>query len=185
MLTAARAIVILSWFAVFAGWVIQWSWARTGRSESGRRVNALSMLGMLLELASFVPLLIWRDPNPPAPLLIIGAVLSIGSAALGWSAGAHLGAQLRIQAVVTEGHRLVTSGPYSLVRHPIYLSLLGFLIGTGLVFSRPVAFLMAVPLLVIGIEIRMRAEEQLLAAHFGEEFQAYRRRVAAWLPGIR
>jgi protein-S-isoprenylcysteine O-methyltransferase Ste14 len=53
------------------------------------------------------------------------------------------------------------------------------------VFSRPSAFLVAIPMMVLGTEIRLRAEDKLLAAHFGEEFQAYRRRVSAWLPGIR
>jgi protein-S-isoprenylcysteine O-methyltransferase Ste14 len=37
-------------------------------------------------------------------------------------------------------------------------------------------------LFIIGTEIRVRIEERLLASHFGEEFQAYKRSVPAYLP---
>jgi protein-S-isoprenylcysteine O-methyltransferase Ste14 len=187
MLIAARAAVMLSWFAVFGGWVLQWWHARHGRSDAGRKVNRASVAGMLLELTSFVILVLWREPVPVYPgVVYVGAsLLAISSAVLGWVAGLHLGAQLRVQAVVTSEHRLVTSGPYSVVRHPIYACLFGFLIATGLVFSRPLALVAALPVFVLGTEIRLRAEDRLLAEHFGEEFQAYRRRVSAWLPGLR
>lgn len=187
MLTAARAVVMLSWVAVFAGWVLQWWRARQGRSEAGRKVNRGSVAGMLLELASLVILVLWREPVPifPGVVYVGAALLAVSSAVLGWVAGLHLGAQLRIQAVVTSEHKLVTSGPYSVIRHPIYACLFGFLIATGLVFSRPLALLAALPVFILGTEIRLRAEERLLAEHFGKEFQAYRQRVSAWLPGLR
>jgi protein-S-isoprenylcysteine O-methyltransferase Ste14 len=187
MLTAARVVVVLSWIVVFIGWVRQWLRARAGRSEWGRRVNPVSLIGMTLELGSFIFPLIFLAPELSVPpwLCVFAALLAVASAALGWAAGEHLGAQLRIQAVVTDTHRLITSGPYSVVRHPIYACLFGFLISTGLVFSRPIALLIAIPILVIGTEIRMRAEDKLLETRFGEEFEAYRRRVSAWLPGIR
>jgi protein-S-isoprenylcysteine O-methyltransferase Ste14 len=187
MLTAARIVILLSWLAVFAGWVRQWRRARSGRSERGRTANPFSKLGMAFEFGSFVWLALLRDPAPAYPswVYMLAAVLAVASAFLGWAAGAHLGAQLRVQAVVTSSHRLITSGPYSIVRHPIYACLFGFLIATGLVLSRPSAFLVAIPMMIVGTEIRLRAEDKLLAQHFGAEFDAYRRRVAAWLPGIR
>jgi protein-S-isoprenylcysteine O-methyltransferase Ste14 len=187
MLTAARAVVVLSWIAVFSGWVLQWLRARSRRSERGRRVSRASLIGMVLEFSAFVVLFLFPRPDPsiPGSVCVLAALLAVSSAVLGWAAGAYLGAQLRIQAVVTDTHQLITSGPYSVIRHPIYACLLGFLISTGLVFSRPVALLIAIPVMVIGTEIRVRLEDKLLQAHFGEEFEAYRRRVSAWLPGIR
>lgn len=187
MLNAARTVVLLSWVAVFAGWVLQWWRARRGRSEAGRTVNRGSVPGMVLELGSFLILALLREPAPVVPgwVCVMAALMAISSAVLGWMAGLHLGAQLRVQAVVTSTHRLITSGPYSRVRHPIYACLLGFFIATGLVFSRPLAIVAALPVLILGTEIRVRAEDKLLAARFGEEFEVYRQRVSAWLPGIR
>ena len=81
-----------------------------------------------------------------------------------------LGRQWRIDAGLSADHELVTRGPHRVVRHPIYTSML-FAIGA-------VCF-------VAGTEIRVHIEEKLLAARFGEQFTAYRRRVPAYVPSVR
>jgi hypothetical protein len=91
---------------------------------------------------------------------------------LSWTGTLALGRQWRIDAGLSADHELVTHGPYRVVRHPIYTSMLPlFAIGA-------VCF-------VAGTEIRVRIEEKLLAAHFGDQFTAYRRRVPAYIPFLR
>jgi protein-S-isoprenylcysteine O-methyltransferase Ste14 len=97
----------------------------------------------------------------------------------------HLGRQWRIQAVITDDHRLVTTGPYALVRHPVYLAFLAMLVATVLVRASAAAGAVSVLLFVAGTEIRIAAEDGILAEAFPSEFPGYRRRVAAWLPGVR
>ena len=74
------------------------------------------------------------------------------------------------------------SGPYALVRNPIYTSMLLVLCATGIIVALWQFFLLALLLFVAGTEIRVRIEEKLLASRFGEQFQAYRRSVPAYLP---
>lgn len=80
---------------------------------------------------------------------------------------------------------LIESGPYALVRHPIFLALLGLLIASGLVLTNRVALLGAVAMYLIGTEIRVHAEEGILQRRFGSAFDTYRRRVPAYLPFLR
>ena len=184
----ARWIVFGSGLVAFAFWVMQWAKAREGRSESGRVLNPAGRAGILIEAAGAIVLMLWPAPHPadlPAWLYPAAGTLAMASALFGIVAGIHLGRQMRVQAVVTEDHKLITSGPYSIVRHPIYTCLLGLFFSAALVFAHPMALLVAGPIFLIGTEIRMRAEDKLLAAHFGPQFDEYRRRVSAYLPGVR
>lgn len=80
---------------------------------------------------------------------------------------------------------LVTSGPYRLLRHPIYTSMLCILCGTGWLLTPLPMVLAAVIVFMVGTEIRVRIEDRLLGERFGEPFQQYRRRVAAYIPFLR
>ena len=188
MIIAARAIVFGSGLLAFAFWVRQWLAARKGRTETRRVVNSASRVGILVELLAAGVLFLWPQPHPPGLsewVYVFGSALAVGSALLGVLAGRHLGEHMRVQAVVTAEHRLIMTGPYFLVRHPIYTCLLGLFFAAGMVFPHPQALLLAGPIFLAGTEIRMRAEDKLLAARFGREFDVYRQCVKSCVPGIR
>ncbi len=92
--------------------------------------------------------------------------------------GPSTGFGVRLQA----GHRLITSGPYALVRHPMYLAVITAGIG-GLLLYRTWAML-AFAVAMFGLSARAHREEEALAAEFGAAWEAYCRRVPAWLPRI-
>ena len=71
-----------------------------------------------------------------------------------------------------------------MVRNPIYLAMFGALVATGLVFSKWWAFFPAVVVFLIGTWIRIRSEEKLLCATFGQEWTDYTRRAPAMFPGF-
>jgi protein-S-isoprenylcysteine O-methyltransferase Ste14 len=112
-------------------------------------------------------------------------VLGPASVTLAWSAVRHLGKQWRIQAALSEDHELVQTGPYRWVRHPIYASMLGMLLATGFAWSWWPLLLVALAIFLVGTEIRVHAEERLLADRFGESFADYRSRVRAYVPLLR
>ena len=120
-----------------------------------------------------------------APRLIASLILSPASVLLSFLALGHLGDQWRIQAVVTRDHLLITTGPYATVRHPVYLAILLALLATVLARGSWPLSLVAVALYILGTEIRVRAEDGLLAARFGAEFARYKARVPAYIPFIR
>jgi protein-S-isoprenylcysteine O-methyltransferase Ste14 len=127
-------------------------------------------------------------PMPRAAEIVVTALtIAIGAASV-WLSGAAvrtLGKQWTYQARVVEGHELITQGPYSLVRNPIYLGMFGMLLTTGLAVGRWPVLLAAIVIFLIGIEIRIRAEEKLLREAFGEKFDEYARRVPALIPHYR
>ena len=84
---------------------------------------------------------------------------------------------------IQPGHTLVTTGIYRYVRNPSYLGLLVTTLGWGLGF-RALAGVVLTVLLIPPLVARMRAEEALLRAQFGAEYDAYRARTWRLIPGV-
>jgi protein-S-isoprenylcysteine O-methyltransferase Ste14 len=149
-------------------------------------VNKASRWGVLLQLVSFTLLWqghFWTRSLPPWRLAV--SVVLFGFAiALSWSSSRALAGQLRVDAALGADHHLVRSGAYALVRNPIYTSMLLVICATGVIVTAWRLFVPAVILFVMGTEIRVRSEEKLLASRFGEDFQAYRRKVPAYIPFV-
>ena len=95
------------------------------------------------------------------------------------SLGSNWSGEVRI---ATE-HRLVRSGPYRFIRHPIYTAVLGMYCGTALV-SGEIHALVAIVLVTVAYWRKIRMEERALAESFGAEHEAYRRETWAWVPGL-
>ena len=117
---------------------------------------------------------------------MLSIVLLAVAAIVSFQAAQALGTQLRIDASLSEGHRLIRSGPYRWVRHPVYSSFLCLLLGSGLMITKTWWLMAAgVAVFLCGTEIRVRVEDAMLADHFGTQFDEYRRAVSAYLPGVR
>jgi protein-S-isoprenylcysteine O-methyltransferase Ste14 len=127
--------------------------------------------------------------SPPlhALALAVGALLyfpGLGLALWGRSAlGAMYNVSMSVGVQLHAGHRLITSGPYALVRHPMYLGIILAAWGGLLLYCTWACVFAAV--VFLGLAVRARREEQALAAEFGAEWGAYCRRVPGWLPRLR
>jgi protein-S-isoprenylcysteine O-methyltransferase Ste14 len=93
-----------------------------------------------------------------------------------------LGKQWSLQARVLENHELIRTGPYRLVRHPIYTGILGMILAAALTWSNWLGFMVSIGLFAIGTIIRVRSEENLLRAQFGAAFEDYKSAVPAVIP---
>jgi protein-S-isoprenylcysteine O-methyltransferase Ste14 len=118
-------------------------------------------------------------------LQLAGVVLAAGSALFAAWAMWSLGRSYGIRMDLFEGHRLVTEGPYRVVRHPMYLGILSFHIGA--IFAlQSMLLLAATALLVVPFTaVRIVAEERVLLQGFGEAYGSFVRRVPALVPFAR
>jgi protein-S-isoprenylcysteine O-methyltransferase Ste14 len=115
--------------------------------------------------------------QPDASGLALGFTLA-GTGLAFWSVW-HLGTSF---SLLPQARRLVTTGPYRYVRHPIYLG--GLLITVGEVWLRfsPVVVLLNIVFVAAQL-VRLRYEEEILGQAF-PEFAEYRQRTSALVPGI-
>jgi protein-S-isoprenylcysteine O-methyltransferase Ste14 len=186
----ARLWVVLCWCA----WLGVFLGGKRPAKEAAVRRETSARVGIVLQALSFFPAWwlraemfpAWALPHPVIWLLSALVIpLAAGSVLMVEAARRELGKQWSYEARLVEGHRLVVGGPYGHVRHPIYSAMLGMLLATTLAFSVWWAAPIACGIFAAGTIIRMRAEERLLEAAFGEDFVAYRKHVPAVIPRLR
>ena len=93
----------------------------------------------------------------------------------------HLGTNWSGIVTVKEGHELVTSGPYALVRHPIYSGLVLAFAGSAIACGEWRGAL-AGAIVAASLWRKLRLEERWMAERFGDAYERYRDRVRALVP---
>ena len=115
-------------------------------------------------------------------LALCGCLLALAGAALVLWSRAELGAAWSLVPTAEQGTGLVTTGPYRLIRHPIYLGLSLLAMGEALAFSSWPAVLVVFSAIVPTFVWRAYAEERLLADTFGEQYAHYRKLTKMMIP---
>ena len=181
--------IILLWFGFAAIFL-----TRKKPSASTDATKApRSWAGLILQSVAYMP--VWAIRRVPvfSPLLgdyfilnivlqVFAGILAATSVWLVMAAIKELGKQWSLQARLIEGHKLVTTGVYQIVRHPIYTAMLGMLVATGIAFSRWYVELPAIVVFIIGTKIRTVFEERLLRDAFGQEFEDFQASVPGLIP---
>jgi protein-S-isoprenylcysteine O-methyltransferase Ste14 len=158
------------------------------REWLARATRSRLLLGVL-EVATVVvwALLLrgrWRFlPEHDGGVAFAGAVLALTGALFAAWAKSSLGRLFSPQLGVQKDHTLVTSGPYGVVRHPIYLGLVDFVLGSAL-FWNDVALVGVALLFILFFTLQLRIEERFFAGHFGREWDEYRARTPALFPRL-
>jgi protein-S-isoprenylcysteine O-methyltransferase Ste14 len=131
---------------------------------------------------AFYPFNLRFVPEPPW-LAPAGLGLQIAFACLYIWSKRHLSRNWSGRIQTTSEHQLIRSGPYRLLRHPMYTAILGMFLGTALVWGQYHALIALV--IAIGAYVRkIRLEEPHLRHHFGVAYEAYQRDSWALIPGI-
>jgi protein-S-isoprenylcysteine O-methyltransferase Ste14 len=175
-------IIWLVWFVPFALFM-----PRGKRNVS--RTDRRAMWGVVLESVGFFLVYTHGPAAWAAPVEGWRLTLCLACAAVAWvfswTSIRQLGPQWRIQAGLNVDHKLVTTGAYRVVRHPIYASMFWMLLaGIALVGTLPL-WPAALALFHLGTEIRVAAEDKLLQDRFGAEFEDWKRRTPAYIPWTR
>lgn len=126
-------------------------------------------------------------PSARSWMVIVGALLYFpGMAFTLWgrlALGKNYFVSTGFGAQLFEDHQLITSGPFAIVRHPMYAGLILAAMGALLIYMTwtTLYFALFAPLTLV----RAKREEQALAEEFGEQWMDYCRRVPAFIPYLQ
>jgi protein-S-isoprenylcysteine O-methyltransferase Ste14 len=179
-------VTISLWLAWWVSWMLAAFWReRTAkqpptRSQIVYRVLAIS--GVLLLFDRIFPpidLPLWHWSLPVQWALV---VVSLGGFAFTWWARIHLGRLWSSNVGRKADHRIVDTGPYAIVRHPIYTGIIIASVATAALQATASAWI-GVALLTTGWYVKARLEERFLREQLGpENYDAYARRVPMLIP---
>ena len=177
--------------ALWIMWLVYWVVSALGAKRVERRESIGSRLCHQLPMAAGAFLL--GVPRIPGPALearfhahtfgwfLAGLVAVALGLAFSVVARHRLGGNWSSDVTVKEEHELIRSGPYAVVRHPIYTGLLLALLGTAIAIDRWRA-LIGFAVLAGGLIYKIGAEERFMAEQFGGTYARYRAEVPALIP---
>lgn len=184
------------WLAFIASWWVAmlWTGKAVSRGAAGQRVGYTVgfAIGFTLLFASAAigwhpDTHLWPVPLRPLwrPSALAGAILvvaEVASLAFAWWARVHLGRLWSGMMTLREGHRVVDTGPYALVRHPIYTGFIGGSWCYAALLGTPVAVAGAAVLTAV-MSIKAGAEEALLRRELGTAaYDGYAARTPRLIP---
>jgi protein-S-isoprenylcysteine O-methyltransferase Ste14 len=158
------------------------------KPRAGQHGARAPLVANLAAVALYVPALLVfsaRSGGYAALLLAAsGALLGLAGAAVVVRSRAELGPAWSFVPRAQEGARLVTTGPYRLVRHPIYSGFVLFAAGEAVAFGSSPAVMIVLFGMAPTFAWRARAEERVLTRTFGDRYVAYRQRTKMIIPHV-
>ncbi len=177
-------------FAVlWTAWAISWGvaarWASKPEARSPARQQwfywALVAVGTVLiglNFATGTARVDWMPFGTMQQILLVVALAGLG---VTWWARIHLGTLWSGTVTRKAHHKVIKTGPYAIVRHPIYSGLSLAIVAT--VLLRPGWLgLIGAAAIIASFVIKYRLEERLLMEELGPEYKTYRKQVAALVP---
>jgi protein-S-isoprenylcysteine O-methyltransferase Ste14 len=178
------------WIAFVVYWTVgALKTQRTERKESfASRYSILFIeiagFGLLFSDTAEIGLLGLRFLPRTYALGVTGVALTWAGIALALWARWHLGQYWSARITIKEDHKLIRTGPYARLRHPIYSGLDMAAIGSALAIDRW-RCVAGVCLIILGYWIKAKKEEGMLTAQFGAEFQEHCRHAGFLFPRPR
>lgn len=185
--TALLAAIWLTWLA---SWIIASLWSGQTRKQVLSAESLRYRLPIYLGGILFTPgtAKLFGDARLWAPTetgTYAAALVTLAAIAFTWWGRIHLGRFWSNTITHKAGHRVVDTGPYALVRHPIYTGLITGMLATGLAVGTLTAIVGAI-LISFGMWQKARIEEVFLAQELGADaYGAYCRKVPRIVPFLR
>jgi protein-S-isoprenylcysteine O-methyltransferase Ste14 len=180
-------LLALIWLAWLISWGIGWFWSARTQKHVLTWASRVYRIPIILGAILFTPWTsrvigeqpLWQLGNGGTYVL---AVVTLVGALFTWWARIHLGRFWSNAITRKEGHRVIDTGPYGLVRHPIYTGLIAAILATGIAVGTVTAILGAV-LISYGLWRKARMEEGFLTEELGADaYGPYCRRVPMLIP---
>jgi protein-S-isoprenylcysteine O-methyltransferase Ste14 len=159
-----------------------------GRVTGGRTASRLPFVANIAAWGLFAGLLIGRSGDTERVIALLlaatGAIIALGGGGVILWSRANLGEAWSFIPSAAEQSGLVITGPYRLVRHPIYLGLSMVAVGQAIAFSSGPAFVVVLVAVIPSLLWRARVEEDLLTTVFGDRYLRYKTRTSMIIPYV-
>jgi protein-S-isoprenylcysteine O-methyltransferase Ste14 len=175
------------WIVFFVYWQIKATNTKTTQRLEPASSRILRIFIFLVAIALLsttrIPLpWLYRQLWPQSIWLFwLGAAVTTAGLLFAVWARAHLGRNWSRSVTIKQDHELITSGPYAVVRHPIYTGILTGFVGMAMAIGQ-VRGLIVVALIFLAFWLKFRMEEQWMRSQFGETYAAYAHHTAALVP---
>ncbi len=178
--------------ALWIAWALYWGWSSRGAKRVRRRESRFSRAAHIVPVCAATVLL--AAPSLPGRLGerflaggsgidALAVVIVLAGLAFSVWARVVLGGNWSASVTLKEGHEIIRSGPYRLIRHPIYTGLIVAFAGTALARGEWRG-LVAVAIAFAALWRKLRVEERWLTAEFGARYADYCRQTHALVPFI-
>ncbi|HZZ59287.1 MAG TPA: isoprenylcysteine carboxylmethyltransferase family protein [Opitutaceae bacterium] len=175
-------------YLLWGAWLVYWVALAWGNKQTAVRLNpiwrvlAVIVAGLIAAAVRLWPAYFGRRLLPPSGHRVeAGLALTFAGLAFAIWARRVLGTNWSGNPTIKVGHELIETGPYRLVRHPIYTGLLLAAFGTLLAPAR-VADLYGFAAAVVLLYCKLRVEEAFMLRQFPDAYPEYRRRTRALVP---
>ena len=154
------------------------------------RIREWTFAVIVASLVGAVALAIWASSLGWAAIGARAAAVACGEALIAGGVALRLWAMLTLDRFFTfvvgisDDHRVVTGGPYRIIRHPGYAGALLALAGFGVALANWLSVLILVALPAAALAVRIRVEEAALVSALGQEYREYARRTSGLIPGV-
>jgi protein-S-isoprenylcysteine O-methyltransferase Ste14 len=176
---------------VWVAFIVYWR-IKAANTKATQRTEPTAS-GILRALTLVVVIVLLSTTRIPLPWLYrqlwpsglwsfwIGAAVAVAGLLFAIWARRHLASNWSSSVTIKQGHELITTGPYAVVRHPIYTGILTGYLGTAIALSQARGVIGLV-LLFIMFWAKLRLEEEWMRSQFGETYAIYAHKTAALVP---
>jgi protein-S-isoprenylcysteine O-methyltransferase Ste14 len=187
----------LLWFfesffpVVWIAFIVYWR-IKAGDTKINQRLEP-SAWPILRALTFVIVIALLSIPGIPLPWLYrqlwpsglwsfgVGAAVTLAGLLFAVWARQHLGSNWSNAVTIKQSHELITTGPYALVRHPIYTGILTGFLGTAIALSQ-VRGVIGFILIFVVLWAKLHREEKWMRSEFGETYAAYAHQTSALVP---
>jgi len=184
-----RYLFVVMWVAYILYWRFMAADVKADErieAKGTRQLRLIVMVAALVLLAiPQIPLWVldWRFLPEGLWWFWVGVAVTASGLLFSIWARRYLGQNWSQAVSIKKDHELITGGPYSLVRHPIYTGMLLGLLGSAIAVGKWRG-LLAVALVFVVLLRKLRLEEQWMRSQFGETYEHYASRTTALVPFV-
>lgn len=182
-------LILILWAGFFIYWwtsaLLNWTPFKRAPSRFGFLTTMAVPAGVILVAFALVAPDLYTARVLPGllPVAITGLLVTILGIGFAVWARVHLGKNWSSRPAIHENHTITRTGPYAIVRHPIYTGILTGILGTAIATGALLAFVTLFVIFVLFL-IKIRMKEQFLLEEFGEDYERYRGEVRALVPWL-